>query len=154
MRTLKNLLKGCKLPENLDLALLISVFGVTPEGKIEGRTRIQKIICLLQSKENLPFSFNYKPYYYGPYSDDLSEGINTLVGMKLLDEKIVPTRRGSYRYDYKLTDEGIKIFEKIQQKNEKVIKFLSENVTHYSSLNTPHLVNLAKKISGIPSITQ
>ena len=41
-------------------------------------------------------------------------------------------------------------FIKNLQTNEDVIKILSKNVKCYSSLNTPPLVNVAKKISGIP----
>ena len=62
--------------KKLDLTLLISVFGVIPERKIQGRTRIQKLICLLKFKDKLPFSFKFKSLF-GPYSNDLSESINT-----------------------------------------------------------------------------
>lgn len=141
------------MPEDIDLALLICMFGVHSDGKIEGRTRIQKMVCILKFKENLPFTFNFKPYYYGPYSDELSETINTLVGMKLLKEIIAPTRYYSYRYDYELTEQAKQLFSKIQQKNEDLITYLSEKVGELEHLSTPDLVGYAKRISGIESIS-
>lgn len=140
------------MPENLDLALLLSVIGAHQNQRIEGRTRIQKIVCLLQRSAKIPFSFDFKPYYYGPYSDDLSDSINSLVGMKLVKETIKPTRYGSYRYDYELTEEGKILFHKTETKSKNVIDVISKEVKKYEDLSTPILVKTAKKVSGIPSI--
>jgi len=142
------------MPENVDLALLIAVFGVNRNGKIAGRTRIQKIVCLLQYQAKIPFSFNFKPYYYGPYSDELSEAINTLVGMKLLEEKIIPTRFFSFRYDYELTPKGKQLFCKIKERLEKSINKLETEVETYDNVKTPDLVKFAKEITGIDSISK
>lgn len=140
------------MTEKLDLPLIIAVFGAHSGKKIQGRTRIQKIICLLQFKDKVPFSYNFKSYYYGPYSDDLSEDINNLVGMKLIKEDVIFTRYGSYRYDYNLTDKGNLLFLKMNAKSPTVINNLDEKVKKYSVLRTPDLVKLAKDESGIPSL--
>ena len=137
----------------MDIALLISVFGVHEDNKIEGRTRIQKEICLLKYKSKLPFTFNYKPYYYGPYSEELSETINTLVGVKLLKETIIPVGFNSFRYDYTLTEKGKQLFNKIQESCEQLINSLSKEVEELERIETPNLVALAKKISGIESVS-
>lgn len=145
-------MKGCNLPENIDIALLIAVFGVHENNRIEGRTRIQKEICLLKYESRLPFTFNYKPYYYGPYSEELSETINTLVGVKLLKETIISIGFNSFRYDYILTEQGKQLFEKVRQNCEELITFLSEQVKQLENIETQSLVSLAKAISGIDSI--
>lgn len=142
------------MPENIDIALLISVFGVHKDNKIEGRTRIQKEICLLKFKSKLPFTFNYKPYYYGPYSEELSETINTLVGVKLLKETIIPVGFNSFRYDYSLTEQGLQLFKKIKQNSslKQLVSSLSKEAGELERRETLDLVSLAKKISGIQSI--
>ena len=141
------------MPEDINLALLIAVFGVHRGGKIEGRTRIQKLICLLQYQSKLPFSFKFKPYYYGPYSDELSEANNLLVGLKLLEETILPTHFYSFRYDYKLTEQGELLFSKIKQRSERLITTLEEEIGVFEDMSTPDLVKLAKQITGIESIS-
>lgn len=141
------------MPENIDIVLLISVFGLHEGNKIEGRTRIQKEICLLKYKSNLPFTFDYKPYYYGPYSEELSETINTLVGVKLLKETIIPVGFNSFRYDYTLTEHGRQLFNKIRQNLESLIDTLRKEVKELEGIETPNLVSLAKTISGIESIS-
>jgi len=141
------------MPENIDLALLIAIFGVHRGGRIEGRTRIQKLVCLLQNQSKFPFTFKFKPYYYGPYSDDLSDTINFLVGMKLIEETIVPTRFYSFRYDYQLTEKGKLVFSKVQQRSERIINTLIDEIKALEETSTTDLVKLAKKITGIESIS-
>jgi uncharacterized protein YwgA len=80
-----------------DVSLLIAAFGFHNGQMIEGRTRIQKEICLLKFKSKIPFAFNYKSYFYGPYSEELSETVNLLVGAKVLRENMIPVGYNSYR---------------------------------------------------------
>lgn len=141
------------MPTKVDIALLISVFGLHEGNKIEGRTRIQKEICLLKHKSNLPFTFDYKPYYYGPYSEELSETINTLVGVKLLKETVIHVGFNSFRYDYTLTGQGRELFNKIRKNLESHIVVLQKEVKGLEGIGTPELVSLAKAISGIDSIS-
>jgi len=141
------------LPENIDIILLISVFGAHEGGKIEGRTRIQKEICLLKYRSKLPFTFDFKPYYYGPYSEDLSDTLNTLVGVKLLKETIIPVSFNSFRYDYTLTERGKQLFDRFREDIKEIINSISKEVKELEILDTPNLVSLAKKISGIESVS-
>ncbi len=141
------------MPKNTDIILLLSVFGAHEENKIEGRTRIQKEICLLKYRSGLPFSFDFRPYYYGPYSEELSDTLNTLVGVKLLKETIIPVSSNSFRYDYTLTQQGKELFDKFQEEIKQIIKLVSKEVKEFEMMSTPNLVSLAKKISGIESIS-
>ena len=134
-----------------DVALLIAVFGSHSDGKIEGRTRIQKEICLLKFQSKIPFRFNYKSYYYGPYSEDLSETINTLVGVKLLKETIVSVGYNSYRYDYSLTEQGKKLSDKLFETNGSFFTKLQREIKKLEIIDTPELVLLAKAKSGMES---
>jgi uncharacterized protein YwgA len=142
------------LTKTSDISLLIAVFGFHNEKKIEGRTRIQKEICLLKFKAKIPFTFNYKSYYYGPYSEELSETINTLVGVKLLKETAFSVGYNSYRYDYSLTEQGEILFKKICQNLDPIINKLQEEANSIEEIETPRLVLLAKAVSGMDSICQ
>jgi len=135
-----------------DVALLIAVFGSHTDGKIEGRTRIQKEICLLKFQSKIPFNFHYKSYFYGPYSEDLSETINTLVGVKLLKEAMIHVGYNSYRYDYSLTEQGQKLFDKLSETNNPLIPKIRKQIKKIEKIDTPQLVSLAKTESGMESI--
>jgi uncharacterized protein YwgA len=141
------------LPEYRDIVLLISVFGAHEGNRIEGRTRIQKEICLLKYGSHLPFTFGYRPYYYGPYSEELSETLNTLVGVRLLKETITPVGFNSFRYDYALTEQGRRLLDRFPDDFAEPISRISEEVRQFEALETPALVALAKRISGIESVS-
>ena len=136
-----------------DVALLVCVFGSHSGLTIKGRTRIQKTVCVLKYSAKVPFEFDFHSYFYGPYSDDLTDAINGLVGMKILDEKIVPTDYGSYRYEYELTKEGWKFYEKVKKKLESsTLQIVDSEVKKLEETRTKDLVSLAKIVSNMPSI--
>lgn len=137
---------------NNDVALLIAVFGSHINHQIEGRTRIQKEVCLLKFQSKIPFSFSYKSYYYGPYSEDLSGTISMLVGVKVLKETMVSVGYNSYRYDYSLTEQGQILFNNLAQSNHSLISKIKAAVKELEKIETPQLVLRAKAESGMESI--
>ena len=145
--------KGYNMPEDIDLALLIALIGAHQSQKIEGRTRIQKLVCILKTRDKLPFTFDFKPYFYGPYSDELSEDINTLIGMKLLEETITPIGFGSYRYDYSFTKNAQRLFSKLETASPEIVRKLRDKIKLLENMKTPDLVKLAKESSGIESVS-
>ncbi len=140
------------MPVNRDIPLLIAVFGLHQNKTIAGRTRIQKEICLLKYKSQLPFTFEYKSYFYGPYSEELSDTINTLVGVKLLEETVTSVGYNSYRYDYSLTKQGEELFTKVNQEAGDLISKLRAEINTFEAMSTPELVATAKMASGLNSI--
>ena len=138
------------MSEKGDLVLIIALFGVYGS-VIEGRTKIQKMICILKEK-GIQFSLDFKPYYYGPYSDQLSDNLNTLIGMNLINETINPAGYNRYRYDYRLTPEGYKLYNKIENKLTSMVDRIRIEVEPLRSMSIPELVREAKRISGITSI--
>lgn len=140
------------MPVNRDIPLLIAVFGLHQNKTIAGRTRIQKEVCLLKFKAQLPFTFEYKSYFYGPYSEELSDTINTLVGVKLLEETVTATGYNSYRYDYALTKQGEELFTKISQEDSELLDKISAEIKTFEEMSTPELVATAKSASGLKSI--
>lgn len=122
---------------NTDAVLLLTVLNVAESNTIEGRTRFQKTIYLLQIEDEIPFSFNYKPYFYGPFSEELSETLTDLEALDLLEEVIVPLGNGVYQYNYRLTESGAKVAEKIISKlNEEVPDLITKIRTKIEALNS------------------
>lgn len=90
---------------------------------IEGRTRLQKMIFLLQKKfeeeeGELPISDKYRftPYDYGPFSQPLYADLDELrgkddVGEGLINERSATFDQGKIKYQYVLTRTGISFIE-------------------------------------------
>ena len=87
-----------------DLFLLLIVLRTM--GQIVGRTRLQKVIYLLRQRYQLPFSFRFKPYFYGPYSEELSDAVENLVALGMIEENRRYLDEGVIEYSYKLTKRG------------------------------------------------
>jgi uncharacterized protein YwgA len=143
------------LVKSSDLALLVLTVGSHTGRKIKGRTRIQKTVCVLKFNKQVSFNFDFKSYFYGPYSEDLTEAVNGLIGMKILKETIVPVGYG-YRYEYELTDQGINLLGKVRSKllsdNRSVVDIIEQEVPRLERMGSSDLVRLAKVVSNIPSL--
>lgn len=100
--------------------LLLAMFHYTDQRKIEGRKRLQKLVCILKHGRDIPFTYNFKPYYYGPYSEELTDAVDTMVGLGLLEEKKQTLASGIVKYVYELTPQG----------NEKVTENLKKIQEH------------------------
>ncbi len=86
-----------------NLFLLLALFHFSKQHRIEGRKRLQKLVCIMKHGNNIPFSFNFKPYYYGPYSEELTEALDTLTGLGYLKEEKEWISDGISQYSYELT---------------------------------------------------
>lgn len=142
--------------EASDIALLIAFFGFH-DSRVEGRTRIQKEICILKHRDAVPLSFDFKPYFYGPYSPELADVIDTLLATDVVEQSIERLGFGVYRYDYTLTEQGKKLFDSIKERLEKskpeLVAELEKNVKRLEKMEIPEIVSLAKECSGITSMT-
>ena len=118
-----------------NIFLLLSMFHFTNQKKIEGRKRLQKLVCILKHGREVPFSFNFKPYYYGPYSEELTDAVDTLVGLGFLMEKKEILSSGISKYVYELTPQG----------NEKVEEHI-KNIT--SDIDIEKFETLTQELEG------
>jgi len=106
-----------------------------------GKTFIQKSIYLLQEglKENL--DYDYKLHFYGPFSQELADDIDTLEDLGLINVDYNPE---GYGYQIRVTEEGISFLNRFQtqygieeEKLEKVLNLISgEFVTGMELLGT------------------
>ncbi len=131
-----------------DFALLLCVFRDSG-GFIEGRKRLQKIVCTMKFKNKIPFSFEFRPYFYGPYSEDLSEIVDAMVGTGLLKEWSEMLGSDVVRYNYELSDRGKEMAEKfVKVLDEKLITKVQKSSEEMNELATSELVSLSKRAFG------
>ena len=140
--------------KEIDIDLLVAFFGFY-DTSVNGRTRVQKDICILKHDAELPFNFEFEPHFYGPYSSELTDTVDTLVAAGLLEEKIDVFPPGIFRYDYALTEEGKRLFSAIESRLERmrpgILAALKERITDLKGKSMPEVIVLAKKCSGIQS---
>lgn len=73
------------------------------ERAIKGRTRMQKLVFLLQQQlEDAPGAYNYFPYDYGPFSRDLYFDIDELVERDVIEETQTQFGDDKVVYEYQL----------------------------------------------------
>lgn len=117
---------------------------------IRGRTRLQKIMFLLKERHGIPFDFYFRPYYYGPYSDELSDLISLSTALNLAEEKAEFLKPGIIRYNYELTEKGKRCLEKFKENLDdetlKVVSKLKDDVAELSGLSTTELVSMSKAL--------
>lgn len=114
--------------------------------KIVGKTMIQKQIYFLSLllNENLGF----KPHYYGPYSPEIEQALDELIGAGFVSMARnlfgVDTNTGFEfkRYDFELTENGKNLAEIVKEEDsqtyknvEEFVKKMTVNKTNYLSLS-------------------
>ncbi len=77
--------------------LLAAVIAAHPNGRVVGRTRLQKIVKLLQ-RLGLPTDYGYMLHFYGPYSEGLQAEVGLLEMMDLVEEKLQGGKDGPQYY--------------------------------------------------------
>ncbi|MFC7229982.1 PadR family transcriptional regulator (plasmid) [Salinirubellus salinus] len=93
----------------LPMALLHACGG----DQIEGRTRLQKLVFLMEQELdeeaktalNLP-DYNFIPYDYGPFSKALYDDLDSLEEDGLIRVEEEDMADGKVKYTYQLTDDG------------------------------------------------
>jgi uncharacterized protein YwgA len=129
--------------------LLLLLITLRELGEIAGRTRLQKTVYLLRERFGVPFSLKFKPYYYGPYSDELSDIVENLVALALIEEHRRYLADGVVEYSYKLTDAGSRFLETqigIETLRKPPLANLLRGLRELRELPTNILVAAAKSI--------
>lgn len=135
------------MSDKSDIAfLLLSLFY--NRKAVKGRTRFQKTIYLLKHKYKIPFGFNFRQYYYGPYSDDLADTLSLLEAADLVKERGEMLGIDVVRYNYELTEKGQEFCRELASKVKKEVlaRKLKESVEELHQIQTPELISLSKKI--------
>lgn len=85
----------------LDDAIL-TILGRIEKGT--GRTTLQKLLYFASSKQILRTAF--RPYYYGPYSDEVYLELQSLVSLHFIEERPETYASGHTGHAYRLTADG------------------------------------------------
>ena len=82
---------------------------------VRGRTRFQKMMFLLWRRRREGRSslsgLGFVPHHYGPYSRQLQDDIEGLIGEGLIGEERVESPAGQYMYRYRVTERGAAVAE-------------------------------------------
>lgn len=118
---------------------------------LKGRTRLQKTVFLLKELYEIPFSLEFRPYFYGPYSEDLADLISILKAIKVLDEIPEKLAPDIIRYNYEITEKGKEYFKKFkraraEKKTLEILERLKESTSEINRLRTPDLISTAKSV--------
>lgn len=124
---------------------IISVIDSSKE-KPFGRTVLQKLLYFASELRILEATFF--PHYYGPYSEDVSGALSSVVSLNLVEEEYA-----GKGYTYTQTKEGMEIIESIKQENPegyKSVKNIVEVCDNVAGLD-PYILAGAAKIHYILS---
>lgn len=88
------------------------------EEPIEGRTRLQKMVFLVQqridSDPNVSLEsddYEFVPYDYGPFSKELYDDLDSLVDMRMVEDQEEELDSGKVKYDYEIQSAGEEFIE-------------------------------------------
>lgn len=114
-------------------------------GKIDSKTKLQKeiyFISLLLKKE-----IKFKAHYYGPYSLEVEDGLDELIGAGFIDiqRDVFGFKQGFEvkRYDFSLTESGQKFEETLSEKNPYEKNTVQEFVKKLEEIGTPDYRSLS-----------
>jgi uncharacterized protein YwgA len=114
---------------------------------LTGRTMAQKIIYLITRDTRFrdALGLHYRIHYYGPYSSEVTEAIESLTTFGLVEE--VPTRFTDFtRYDLRLTQQGKEHSKKIYGSLPKAMQDQIESMAHEGTkLNAMQLQKVIEK---------
>jgi hypothetical protein len=104
------------------------------DGKIQGRTKLQKTVYFLGILTGNLDDLAYRPHFYGPYSDSVASAVNRLKSLGFVQESSLHTGTVNSngfeiaRHDFQLTDEGQKIAEQKATQNAAAWKKIQHAV--------------------------
>jgi len=125
---------------------LLVILGMLRE--VRGRTRLQKTVFLLSENEDVNLGYDFIPYHYGPYSQDLQLEVDLLEAAGLL--QIRP--RDGILYMHSLTEEGEAAARETEQEMDEAERDrLSKALRKYGRRSTNSLIKEAKKLAGMLS---
>lgn len=93
--------------------LPIALLYVESREAVEGATRMQKLVFLMQEETKAPQTYEYQAGQYGPFSPELARSLAAFERKGYIERETVPNAAGHNKYIYSLTPEGIQIAKKM-----------------------------------------
>jgi len=144
--------KNDELGLNLE-EFIILFFGYSPDQTVNGKTRFQKLLFLLNDKFKIFTNLDYFRYYYGPYSYILENAVMNLIINNYIYEEIIyfDDNKSRYQINRRLSEKGIEKFNELKNKNEnqkfkEIFNFLIEN--YYYEMELRDLLKIVYAKAG------
>jgi len=118
-------------------------------GRIEGRTKLQKVVYFAGVLTDMHEDLGYRAHYYGPYSSKVTAAVEELRGLGFLEQQrasggqVDPQGFEVARYDYALTDDGTKIAQEKAQLRPRMWHKVQESVTRLQRADVSDYMKLS-----------
>lgn len=125
----------------LKLLLLISIAQ-----KIEGKTKLQKIVFLGKEEEDIDLGFEFVKYNYGPYSFELTKELESLQTLGLIEIQMEINNSTdsngfiSKKFIYKITTKGNEIINSETEKLKEVVEKIKQLVRKWNTVPREKIV--------------
>lgn len=115
--------------------------------EIQGRTRMQKLVFLIQeefedAERKLPDTYTYVPYDYGPFARELYDDLDRLREQDVIKEVREEMTDGTYKYNYALTDEADDYLSQLPEKELERTRRLAKQIkSEFNHTRLPDLLD-------------
>ena len=140
-----------------EIVILTLKYLSNEKGEVEGRTLLQKMIYFLNEKLDLGIPF--VPYYYGPYSEKITNALEDLKNVGMIEEKIETYSQKMSRtvffeprlYKYIFNDFGLEFAELTEKKHKQKADEIKKTIDEIKSAfhNDVKLLSVAGKMLTI-----
>jgi len=132
--------------------LPLALMYADSQGTIEGRTRLQKMVFLLEQElkeqPERPIDgdgYNFIPYDYGPFSRSLYDDIDWMSEEGLVNDSKEEMEDGQVKYNYEITEQGKEFVEnQLPTQEGQLISELARNIE--GEYNDVLLSNLIEEV--------
>jgi len=139
------------LRAHLEIGDAILLILQANKGVIEGRTTIQKLTYLCGLKTRIKEVEDFRPRYYGPFSQNTALALEQLVGLGFIVESPHRTMRDNISYRYGLTEDGKSVATKLARGYRTSFGRISNTVdiARESCGLNPYVLSYAAKVHYI-----
>lgn len=129
--------------------LPLALLHAAEEHQLEGRTRFQKLIFLMQKEGNLDDleptdTYRFEAYDYGPFSSDLYDDLDDHIERGLIDDSMEELdEEDIVKYEYRLEQVGEEYVEEelSDTEFERIVKEARRIVRQYGDMPLPELID-------------
>jgi uncharacterized protein YwgA len=136
----------------------LALMYANDEQPIEGRTRLQKMVFLIQkefeeSGDSIPGKYQYIPYDYGPFAKKLYDDIDELVEKQVIEEDPETIEDGKVKYFYALGPRGEEFLDNWSESERDEVQEVAERIKkEYNQMSLPTLIE--KVYSNYPDFAE
>jgi uncharacterized protein YwgA len=127
--------------------LPIALLYVEGREAVEGATRMQKLVFLMQEETEAPETYEYRPGQFGPFSPELAGSLAAFERKGYIERETVPNAAGHEKYIYSLTPEGIQVAKKML-KSDSYSRLFDHATEIKERFNTEPLDDLLQYVYG------